>query len=75
MKHIVIIGGGFAGLCVAALLAKNEKNKVTLVEKNDTIGGRARLYSDQGFHFDMGPSWYLMPEVFDRFFFPSRKEA
>lgn len=68
MKKAVVIGGGFAGMSGAAYLAKNGF-KVTLLEKNSTLGGRARQFSTpEGFHFDMGPSWYWMPEVFDRFF-------
>ena len=66
-KHIVVIGAGFGGLSAAALLA-HRGWKVTVVEKNDEIGGRARLWKKDGFTFDMGPSWYLMPEVFDRYF-------
>lgn len=63
----VVIGGGFGGLASAALLAK-KGYKVELIEKNIDLGGRARRYSKGRFTFDMGPSWYLMPEVFDRFF-------
>ncbi len=65
-QKVVIIGGGFSGLAIAALLSK-EGWDVTLLEKNRTLGGRARVFKKKGFAFDMGPSWYLMPEVFERF--------
>jgi len=64
---ISIIGAGFGGLAAAALLSKNG-HEVTVFEKNDQIGGRARVHRDKGFQFDMGPSWYLMPDVFEEFF-------
>lgn len=67
MKRVAVIGGGFAGLSVATCLAR-EKFDVTVFEKNDTPGGRARRFSQDGFTFDMGPSWYWMPDVFDRYF-------
>ena len=67
MKQAIIIGSGFSGLSSAAFLAKGGFN-VTLLEKNKTIGGRARLFSEKGYSFDMGPSWYWMPEVFENFF-------
>lgn len=63
----VVIGGGIGGLAAAILLAKLGR-QVVLVEKNPTLGGRARVFSENGFRFDMGPSWYLMPDVFDHFF-------
>lgn len=66
-KNAVIIGAGIGGLAVSALLAK-EGHNITIVEKNDQIGGRARIWKKGGFSFDMGPSWYLMPEIFDHFF-------
>jgi phytoene desaturase len=66
-KSVVIIGAGFAGLSAAAFMAKAGW-KVSVVEKNDTAGGRACQLVDQGFTFDMGPSWYWMPDVFERFF-------
>jgi len=66
-KKIVVIGAGLGGLSTAALLAR-EGFPVTLLEKNDSPGGRARTFCADGFRFDMGPSWYLMPEVFQRFF-------
>lgn len=66
-KNIVIIGSGFGGLSSAALLAKDGHN-VTVLEKNAVPGGRARVWKEGGFSFDMGPSWYLMPDVFERFF-------
>ncbi len=62
-----VIGGGFAGLSVSAYLAR-AGYRVQLFEKNDQPGGRARYWSHRGDRFDMGPSWYLMPEVFERFF-------
>ncbi len=65
--NIIIAGGGIGGLASAALLA-DRGFKVTLLEKNDMVGGRARYWSSGGFRFDMGPSWYLMPEVFENFF-------
>jgi phytoene desaturase len=66
-KHVVIIGAGFAGLSSAAFMAKAGW-KVTVVEKNSTAGGRAQQLKAEGFTFDMGPSWYWMPDVFDRYF-------
>ncbi len=66
-KKIIVIGSGFAGLSAASLLAK-QGHKVTLLEKNDQTGGRARIWKSNGFTFDMGPSWYWMPEVFENFF-------
>jgi 1-hydroxy-2-isopentenylcarotenoid 3,4-desaturase len=66
-SRIVIVGAGFGGLAAAAVLARNGMD-VTVLEKNDQVGGRARVWQKDGFSFDMGPSWYLMPEVFDRFF-------
>lgn len=66
-KSVVIIGAGFAGLSAAAFMAK-EGWQVTVVEKNATAGGRAQQMVADGFTFDMGPSWYWMPDVFERFF-------
>ncbi|WP_367392198.1 phytoene desaturase family protein [Lewinella sp. LCG006] len=66
-KKIVVIGAGFAGLAAAASLAQ-KGHQVTILEKNEGPGGRARQYQAQGFTFDMGPSWYWMPEVFEDFF-------
>jgi phytoene desaturase len=67
VKNVVIIGSGFAGMSAASFMAK-EGWKVTVLEKHDMPGGRARKFSDQGFTFDMGPSWYWMPDVFERYF-------
>jgi len=64
---VAIIGSGFAGLSAAALLAR-DNNDVVVYEKNDSIGGRARKFETDGFVFDMGPSWYWMPDVFERYF-------
>ncbi|MEL7222051.1 MAG: phytoene desaturase family protein [Bacteroidota bacterium] len=66
-KKIVVIGAGFAGLAAASSLAQ-KGYQVTLLEKNSGPGGRARQYKSDGFTFDMGPSWYWMPEVFEQFF-------
>ncbi len=66
-KKAVIIGSGFSGLASACCLAQGGLD-VTVVEKNDSLGGRARKFHHDGFMFDMGPSWYWMPEVFDQFF-------
>jgi len=66
-KNAIIIGAGFAGLSASAFMAKAGWN-VTVVEKNKTAGGRAKQLQANGFTFDMGPSWYWMPDVFERFF-------
>lgn len=66
-KKVTIIGGGIGGLATAALLGK-QGYTVTLLEKNDKIGGRASVWKEKGFTFDLGPSWYLMPDVFERYF-------
>ena len=66
-KKIKIIGSGFSSLAAACYLAK-EGNEVTVFEKNATIGGRARQLKKEGFTFDIGPTWYWMPDVFERFF-------
>ena len=66
-KTIHIIGSGFSSLAAACYLAK-AGYKVTVFEKNETIGGRARQLKKDGFTFDIGPTWYWMPDVFERFF-------
>ena len=66
-KKIVVIGSGFAGLSAACHLA-SVGYEVSVLEKNTTPGGRARIMKTDGFIFDMGPSWYWMPDVFERFF-------
>lgn len=66
-KKIAVIGSGFAGLSAATFLAK-AGNDVTLYEKNSDVGGRARQFELDDFTFDMGPSWYWMPDIFDRYF-------
>jgi phytoene desaturase len=66
-KTIAIIGSGFSALAASCYLAQ-KGNTVTIYEKNATIGGRARQFTKDGFTFDMGPSWYWMPDVFERFF-------
>lgn len=67
-KKIAIIGSGFSGLSAAAYSAKNG-HEVHIFEKNDSIGGRARQFStDNGYVFDMGPSWYWMPDIIEDFF-------
>lgn len=66
-KKVIVIGAGFAGLSAAALLGK-QGHEVIILEKNDQAGGRARIWEKDGFRFDMGPSWYWMPDVFDDYF-------
>ena len=63
----LVIGAGFAGLSAASFLAKKGWS-VTIVEKNEMPGGRARKFEAEGFTFDMGPSWYWMPDVFEKYF-------
>lgn len=74
MKKITVIGSGFSGLASAACLAK-EGFDVTVFEKNATPGGRARKFESQNFVFDMGPSWYWMPDVFEKFYHHFGKSA
>lgn len=66
-QKVVVAGAGFAGLSAASFLAKMGWD-VTVLEKHDQPGGRARHFKADGFTFDMGPSWYWMPDVFDRYF-------
>lgn len=67
MSTAIVIGGGIGGLATAALLGK-WGHDVTVLEKNRLLGGRANYFEADGFRFDMGPSWYLMPDVFEHFF-------
>lgn len=67
MKKAIVIGAGFAGLSAATKLA-DAGYEVTIIEKNSMAGGRARVFEEKGFTFDMGPSWYWMPDVFERYF-------
>lgn len=67
MSKISIIGSGFSGLSAAAVLAE-QGHQVQVFEKNEQIGGRARTFKEKGYTFDMGPSWYWMPDVFEKFF-------
>jgi len=66
-ENVIIVGAGFGGMAAAGLLAR-KGFEVTVLEKNSQVGGRAQVWRKDGFVFDMGPSWYLMPEVFERFF-------
>ena len=66
-KKVTVLGAGVSSLSAASFLAKNGYD-VTVLEKNPTIGGRARQFKEKGFVFDMGPSWYWMPDVFERFY-------
>lgn len=66
-RRAVVVGAGIAGLATAALLARDGWD-VEVLERRDEVGGRAGLWEQDGFRFDTGPSWYLMPEVFDAFF-------
>mgnify|MGYP001792630513 FL=1 len=67
MKKIVIIGSGFSSLSASCYLAK-AGYEIDVFEKNDTVGGRARQLIKDGFTFDIGPSWYWMPDIFEKFF-------
>ena len=73
-KTISIIGSGFSSLSAACYLAKMG-HKVDIFEKNKDLGGRARQFKENGFTFDMGPSWYWMPDVFEKFFKDFNSEA
>lgn len=66
-KKIIIIGSGFSSLSASCYLAK-AGYEVTILEKNSSVGGRARLLIRDGFKFDIGPTWYWMPDVFEKFF-------
>lgn len=66
-KKVIVIGAGFSGLSTATELA-DKGYEVMIVEKNEQAGGRARVFKEQGFTFDMGPSWYWMPDIFDNYF-------
>lgn len=66
-KKITIIGSGFSSLSAACYLAKSG-HQVNIYEKNNSPGGRARQLKKDGFVFDIGPSWYWMPDVFEKFF-------
>jgi phytoene desaturase len=67
MKEVIVIGSGFSGLAAASCLAE-QGFSVKVLEKNSIPGGRARKFEAEGFTFDMGPSWYWMPEVFENYF-------
>lgn len=67
MAKVIIIGAGIGGLATANLLAQ-DGHEVHVFEKNDYLGGRAGRFEKDGFIFDTGPSWYLMPEVFDAYY-------
>lgn len=66
-KKVIVIGSGFSSLSAACYLAK-DGNDVSIYEKNSAVGGRASKFTKEGFTFDMGPSWYWMPDIFDKFF-------
>jgi len=71
---VIVIGSGFSGLSVATSLA-DKGYEVTILEKNSVAGGRARVFQAEGFTFDMGPSWYWMPDIFDNYFAKFNKKT
>jgi len=73
-ESVVVIGGGIGGLSTACYLADAGAD-VRVIEKNEQLGGRASRLEKDGFRFDMGPSWYLMPDVFLAFFRRVRPDA
>ncbi|WP_299319986.1 NAD(P)/FAD-dependent oxidoreductase [uncultured Maribacter sp.] len=73
-KSCIVIGSGFSSLSAACYLAKAGWD-VSIYEKNDTVGGRASQFIKDGFTFDMGPSWYWMPDIFDKFFADFNKQT
>ena len=73
-KKAIVIGSGFAGLSAASFLSKYGWD-VDVVEKHDQPGGRCRHFKVDGFTFDMGPSWYWMPDVFERYFAQFNKKV
>ena len=73
-KNIAIIGSGFSALSASCYLAQSG-HTVTIFEKNSTIGGRCRQLKKEGFTFDIGPSWYWMPDIFDKFFADFNKKT
>jgi len=72
-NNIIIIGSGFSSLSAACYLAK-AGNQVTILEKNASVGGRASMFKKEGFKFDMGPTWYWMPDVFEKIFADFQKK-
>ncbi|GGF33957.1 phytoene desaturase family protein [Echinicola rosea] len=66
-EEAIVIGAGFAGIAAATTLAQ-QGFRVTVLEKNGSAGGRARKFTSDGFTFDMGPSWYWMPDIFEKYF-------
>ena len=66
-RSVIVIGSGFAGLSAASFMAKEGWN-VKVIEKNESPGGRARQLKENGFTFDRGPSFYWMPDIFERYF-------
>ena len=66
-EKIAIIGSGFSSLSASCYLSKAGFD-VTILEKNNSFGGRARQFKKDGFTFDIGPSWYWMPDIFENFF-------
>ncbi|MDF4221813.1 phytoene desaturase family protein [Maribacter sp. M208] len=73
-KSCIVIGSGFSSLSASCYLAKAGWN-VTIFEKNESVGGRASQFKKDGFTFDMGPSWYWMPDIFDKFFADFNKQT
>ena len=66
-EKVIVIGSGFSSISAACYLAQ-KGYQVKVFEKNNSLGGRARQLKRNGFTFDMGPSWYWMPDIFERFF-------
>lgn len=73
-NDVIVIGSGFSSLATACYLQQAGRNVVVL-EKNEQLGGRASVLEEEGFKFDMGPSWYWMPDIFERFFNDFGKEV
>ncbi len=66
-KEILVVGAGLGGISTSIYLAKSGW-KVTLIEKNDTLGGKLNRYQKKGFTFDTGPSLITLPNIFEDLF-------